>query len=71
MKFNKNEFGWKEKVNINTDLNNNIFNIKFLPDMNISSKIYAVNAVNLEEKTIYKINLSICNNGIDKCMHLW
>ena len=59
MKFNKNEFGWKEKVSVNTNLNNNIFNIKFLPDMNISSKIYAVNAVNLEEKTIYKINTNI------------
>ena len=59
MKFNKNEFGWKEKVSANTNLNNDIFNIKFLPDMNISSRIYSVNAVNLEEKTIYKINTNI------------
>ena len=26
MKFNKNEFGWKEKVSVNTNLNNDTFN---------------------------------------------
>ena len=31
MKFNKNEFGWKEKVSVNTNLNNDILNIKFSP----------------------------------------
>ena len=58
MKFNKNEFGWKEKVNINTNLNNDTFNIKFLPDMNTNSNICIVNAVDLEEKTTYRVNMN-------------
>ena len=59
MKFNKNEFGWKEKVNINTNLNNDTFNIKFLPDMNISSKVYVANIVDLEENTTYRVNMNL------------
>ena len=59
MKFNKNEFGWKEKVNINTNLNNDTFNIKFLPDMNINSNMYIVNIIDLEEKTTYRVNTNI------------
>ena len=56
MKFNKNEFGWKEKVSINTNLNNDILNIKFLPDMNTNSNMYIVNIIDLEEKTTYRVN---------------
>ena len=58
MKFNKNEFGWKEKVSVNTNLNNDTFNIKFLPDMNTNSNICIVNAVDLEEKTTYRVNMN-------------
>ena len=59
MKFNKNEFGWKEKVSVNTNLNNDTFNIKFLPDMNISSKVYVANIVDLEENTTYRVNMNL------------
>lgn len=62
MKFNKNEFGWKEKVNINTNLNNDILNIKFLPDMNTNSNMYIVNIIDLEEKTTYRVNTNINKN---------
>ena len=59
MKFNKNEFGWKEKVSVNTNLNNDTFNIKLLPDMNISSKVYVANIVDLEENTTYRVNMNL------------
>ena len=62
MKFNKNEFGWKEKVSVNTNLNNDTFNIKFLPDMNTNSNMYIVNIIDLEEKTTYRVNTNINKN---------
>ena len=62
MKFNKNEFGWKEKVSVNTNLNNGILNIKFLPDMNTNSNMYIVNIIDLEEKTTYRVNTNINKN---------
>ena len=62
MKFNKNEFGWKEKVSVNTNLNNDILNIKFLPDMNTNSNMYIVNIIDLEEKTTYRVNTNINKN---------
>ena len=62
MKLNKNEFGWKEKVSVNTNLNNDILNIKFLPDMNTNSNIYIVNIIDLEEKTTYRVNTNINKN---------
>ena len=62
MKINKNEFGWKEKVSVNTNLNNDILNIKFLPDMNTNSNMYIVNIIDLEEKTTYRVNTNINKN---------
>ena len=62
MKFNKNEFGWKEKASVNTNLNNDILNIKFLPDMNTNSNMYIVNIIDLEEKTTYRVNTNINKN---------
>ena len=62
MKFNKNELKKKEKVSVNTNLNNGILNIKFLPDMNTNSNMYIVNIIDLEEKTTYRVNTNINKN---------